>query len=306
MVKHKEFVSFVIYTYNMEETITDFLKQINSMGDASFENYEIICVDDGSNDSTIDVIKKSIKPNKSVSIIDMGYHQGKEIAMNAGLDSAIGDFVYEFDSIDAGYTMDTVLDIYERCQMGSDIVCACPDTRSTMGSKLFYYIFNTGLKSSYRLQTDSFRILSRRAINRVKSMSVYFPYRKAAYASCGLQMENFVYHTDKKMSRISDNVGRFNLALEAFLLYSNMAYRLSVVVCMLMLLLTIGISIYAVIIRIQGVPVAGWTSLVLVICSCSFGLFLLLTILIKYTELILKTVFIHRNYTIKSLERISR
>ncbi len=306
MTKHKEFVSFVIYTYNKEDSILDFLGHINTLVDSSFENYEIICVDDGSDDSTMEVIKKSIKTNKSISIIDMGYHQGKELAMNAGLDSAIGDFVYEFDSIDAGYTMETVLEIYERCQMGSDIVCACPDTKSTLGSKLFYRIFNSGLKSSYRLQTDSFRILSRRAINRVKSMSMYFPYRKAAYASCGLQMENYVYHTDKKKSSSSDNASRFNLALEAFLLYSNMAYRLSVVVCALMLLSTIGISIYAVIIRIQGVPVAGWTSLVLVICSCSFGLFLLLTILIKYTELILKTVFIHRNYTIKSLERVSR
>lgn len=306
MGKEKGFVSFVVYTYNDEKGIIEFLDRIYSYISETFENYELICVDDGSTDNTVHLIKKYITRGKSITIVDMGFHQGTELAMNAGVDISIGDFVYEFDSIDITYGVDVIYEIFKECLQGSDIVAACPDKNRNLGSSIFYNLYNKISNPHYKLKTDAFRILSRRAINRVRSMSNVLPYRKAVYANCGLVMKNHTFKFISKAGCKRDGGYRIGIAMDALVLYTNIAYKLAMLFTTLMLCMTVIISIYAVAIRIQGIPVAGWTSMVLVICVGFFGLSFIIAILTKYTELILKTVFTHQKYIVKSVDRISR
>ena len=306
MDKEKSFVSFVIYTHNDGMKITDFLNKMYAYNSEHFENFEIICVDDGSVDNTVELIKNFVSKGKSITVVDMGFCQGLELAMNAGVDFAIGDFVFEFDSVEITYDMSVVSEIFHECLDGNDIVSACPDTTPNHVSGLFYKLFNAVSKTQYILQTDSFRILSRRAINRVRSMSNVLPYRKAVYANCGLIMKNHTYIPISKGTHKRDNSYRIDLAIDAFVLYTNIAYKLASFFSIFMLFITVGISIYALVIHIQGVPVEGWTSIVLIICLGFFGISLLIAILIKYTELILQTVFMHHKYIVKSVDRISR
>lgn len=306
MDKEKGFVSFVIYTHNNEAEISNFLDKIYTYISDHFENFEIICVDDGSFDNTVEIIKNFVSKGRSITVVDMGFHQGLELAMNAGVDFAIGDFVFEFDSIEVSYNMSVISEIFNECLKGNDIVAACPDANTNAVSSLFYRLFNAVSKTQYKIQTDSFRVLSRRAINRVRSMSHVLPYRKAVYANCGLVMQNYSYMPISKGPHKRDSLYRVGLAVDAFVLYTDIAYRLASFFSTFMLLITVGISIYALIIRILGIPVAGWTSMVLIICFGFFSISLLIAILIKYTELILQTVFMHQKYIIKSVDRISK
>ena len=98
--KEKNFVSAVIYVRNAEKRIGRFLQAIITVMEEHFEHSEIICVNDFSDDESVKVIRQVVSRREtavSVSILNMGCFHGLEIAMNAGVDLAIEDFVFEFE-----------------------------------------------------------------------------------------------------------------------------------------------------------------------------------------------------------------
>ena len=125
--KEKNFISAVIYLHNCEKQIGEFIKNVADVLDNNFEKYEIICVNDYSTDNTLAEVKRISNSIKgSLSVINMSFYQGLELAMNAGMDLAIGDFVYEFDSTIMDYSPDLIMKIYRRSLEGFDIVSVGP------------------------------------------------------------------------------------------------------------------------------------------------------------------------------------
>ena len=164
--KEKNFISAVVYLHNDGAQAVRFFKALNAVLDQHFEQYELVAVDDACADDTIPTLRDWAKAlEKPLTILHLSLHQGRETAMNAGLDAAIGDYVYEFDSTQTPYPIELVFEAYRAAMAGSDIVSVCP--RSTAGSsKMFYRVFNGNSHSAYKLRTDAFRLVSRRAINR--------------------------------------------------------------------------------------------------------------------------------------------
>ena len=143
---------------------------------------------------------------------------------------------------------------------GSDIVSVCP--RSTAGSsKMFYRVFNGNSHSAYKLRTDAFRLVSRRAINRVHASSETLPYRKAAYAASGLKMTDLEFD-----GRLTDNSGgRFALAMDSLALYTDAGYKLSAGIAIVMMFLALAELAYTLIIFCAGHPIEGWTTMMFVL-----------------------------------------
>ena len=301
MSREKNFVFFIFYFHNDENIVESFLQKMHSFISDYFENFEIVCVDDGSDDNTVDNVK-GIK-GIPVTLVEMGTYQGIELAMNAGIDYSIGDFVFEFDALPLSYDLYEIVKAFEKCIRGADIVMVVPHTNRNWKSNVFYHFYNKLSGTNYELQTDLFHILSRRAINRVKSMSNVLPYRKAVYVNCGLSVEKYYVDSNYIFSR-KDEGYRMGVAVDAFVLYTNAAYRMAWGFVALMFALMIGISLYAIAIRIRGIPVPGWTSIVIILCAGFLGLSVMQAIIIKYTELILKTVFSNNKYIIGAINRI--
>ncbi len=186
--KEKNFISAVIYVHNSERWIGEFLENIIRILECNFEQSEIICVNDGTKDDSVCVIreisKKAVSTN--ISILNMSAYHGLEAAMGAGVDLAIGDFVLEFDNVVQDFDNEVVMELYNKALQGYDIVSASPDCVQTVRSKIFYAILNKAAYAAYEIRSEKFRILSRRVINRVGSMNKSVPYRKMVYANCGL------------------------------------------------------------------------------------------------------------------------
>lgn len=202
-VKEKNFISVVVYLHNDEDHAVRFFKSLNKTLNFYFENFEFIAVDDVCTDDTIGLLREwSDEVKKAITIIHMSLYHGVEDAMNAGIDAAIGDFIYEFDSTQMPYDMGMAIEAYNQSLAGNDIVCVCPD-RIECGSGLFYKVFNKYSRSTYKLQTDAFRLVTRRAVNRVHSLSTFMPYRKAAYAASGLKMTSITFiRKSQKYSKV--------------------------------------------------------------------------------------------------------
>lgn len=306
--KEKNFISAVVYVHNAEDMIEYFLNTLNTYLSNTFLKYEIICVNDGSADNSVSVIRKFADTEKDgmVSILNMSYFQGMEMAMNAGVDLAIGDFVYEFDTTVISYPLKLMRDLYDRCLQGYDIVAACPKSSGHPISDVFYRLYNGATGSHNKIRTEAFRILSRRAINRVQSMSKTLPYRKAVYANCGLQTDAILYAQSVKIppAKLEERDMQKETAIDALILYTNIAYRFAFSFSALMIIITLAVAVYTVTIYMTSKPIQGWTTTMSVLAFGFFGVSCLMTILIKYASLILRTVFTKQKYVIESIEKL--
>lgn len=310
--KEKNFITAVIYIHNGEGCIKGFLNNVNQILYNNFDNYEIICVNDDSTDKSVSEIKdfsNEIQKSSVISVVNLSYYHGVELAMNAGIDLAIGDFVFEFDSLIMDYDLETIMKVYNHSLRGFDIVSSAPRTIKHKSSRFFYFIFNNFSGNHYNLRTESFRILSRRAINRVHSMSKTIPYRKANYATCGLKIDCLVYEVIdnikiKKTKKIIQK--RKNMAMDSLVLFTDIASKFSIAMTILMMLVAVLTAGYTVFIFISQRPVAGWTTTMLFLSVAFFAVFVLLAIIIKYLSIIMSLTFNKQRYIIESIEKISK
>ena len=308
--KEKKFISLVVYLHNEEQQILPFMEQIMPMMEENFEAFELICVDDGCTDGTVGSLKEYLEKHNftaMVNLIHMSFHHGLESAMNAGRDLAIGDFIYEFDTVRMDYPSDTVLQVYKRLLEGYDIVSASTADGVRFTSRWFYRLYNRTSRGSGMIGPETIRIVSRRAVNRIKAMGQYIPYRKAVYANCGLKMD--VIHYEKSAAAPGSpkkRTGeRVSLALDSFIYFTNVMERLSLIASCAFLLITIGMGIYILRDFLVGTAIVeGWMSTMGFLALGFFGVFALLTIVLKYLSVLLNLIFKHQRYLISDIEKV--
>ena len=308
-MKENNFVSAVVYVHNQETQLTGFLEKINGILAENFAHYEIICVDDFSTDQSVGRIAEFAQKleGASVSVLHMSYYQGVELSMNGGMDLAIGDFVFEFDKISCEFPGELLMEVYRTCLGGYDIVSAAPARAERWSSRLFYQVYNQAAGRRVMLRTEAFRILSRRAINRVHSLCQSIPYRKAVYASCGLPVETLTYEEQGKRSSMprEEREVRRDMAFNSLILFTNLGYRLSSVLAGLMMLVAMLIGVYTVVIFVSSRPVEGWTTTMLFLSLAFFGVFAMFAIMIKYLSVLIDLVFTKQQYVIEGVEKMN-
>ena len=286
MLKDNNFISAVVYLHNDGARAVEFCRTVAAELDANFKQYELVVVDDACTDDTVKQLRAwGGEQDAPLTILHMSIYHGLEDAMNAGLDAAIGDYVYEFDSTELCYAPTLIMQAYRAALDG-----------------LFYKVFNAHSQSAYRLRTDAFRLVTRRAINRVHASSTHLPYRKAAYAASGLRMVDLEFDGQLTVKQ----KGRFNLALDSLTLYTNFGFKASVTVTLCMMALALAELIYTLVIFATGHPVEGWTTTMFVITVGFAGLFAVLTIVVKYLSLLLNLTFRQQKYLVESIEKLQK
>ena len=308
--KEKNFVSAVVYVHDNESEIGSFLEMIRRTFEENFLASEIICVNDASTDNGVEKIKIVSKSatTTTISVVNMTHYHGVELAMNAGLDLAIGEFVFLFVSAVEDFSDEKIMQVYKRCLQGYDIVSASPVGSREFSSKFFYGLFKKFNPQSLNMDTERFRILSRRAINRIKSMNKAIPYRKAVYAASGFKLDVIKYEpvAKFKIHRTKEETEyREQLAIDAMLLFTNVGYRLTIGLTKTLMILTLLAGIYAAVIYFTGNPVAGWTTTMIFLSFAFFCLFAVLTIVLKYFQLILNLIFQRKRYNFESIEKLN-
>ena len=179
-----------------------------------------------------------------------------------------------------------------------------------MTSKIFYALYNWGSRNQYQIRQERFRIISRRAINRVNQMNAYIPYRKAMYMNCGLKADVIVYD-NKEVARKGRNReerdNRSTLALDTIIIFTDVLEKFSLMVSIVLfgvLMLMFCWIIYSIFSSVR--PVEGWMSLMALI---SFGFFMtsvMLTLILKYLSVLLNMNFKRQRYVIEGVEKLTK
>lgn len=310
MQKEPQYVSFVAYIHDNADLIEKFIRTVLEQSD-NFKQCELVFVDDYSSDNSVEVIEEYFKNNPSecmVSIVKLGRYHGMETAMNAGRDIAIGDYVYEFDSIFIDFEGSVIMDAYYKCLEGNDVVTVSTDVPIRKTSKVFYSVFNKAAHSHNDIHQVSFRLLSRRGINRVVSMGVDIPYRQVIYLNSGLSDADVHYTslTGRRPARHNKQNEKIDLALDSFIFFTKTIHRAALVIAGCFAVFFLGAIVYAIISMSLGYHHGmGWLSTISLMSLGFTGIFGFLAVIVKYLSVIVDLVFKKQKYLIKDIEKIA-
>lgn len=307
-MKEKTFVSAVVYIYNSEKTIIDFLTGLHTALSQKFELFEIILVNDCSTDNSQAIILETAKQLAgTITLLNLAWRHKKELAMLAGTDLAVGDFVYEIESSQPDFSWDLIAELYEKSVSGYDVVSASPKGGTRFQSRLFYITLNKLSYLKLGLHTETARIISRKALNRTLVDRGKLRYRKILYTHCGFptSMLQYVPIGKKRKNEDMTTLQRISLASDVFIMFSNVGTHIAVFFSVLFLLFSIAIGIYALIAYLFGGEIiSGWTTTMLFLSLGFSGGFLVMSVMAKYISTILMEQKSGNIYTVQSVQKV--
>lgn len=145
--KHSEFISIIVPCYNEALNIRSFYKVLTDVLQKVSYSYEILYINDGSKDDTLDKLHKLSSEDKNVHVINFSRNFGKEIAITAGITHAKGDAIVLIDG-DGQHPAELIPEFLEKWESGSQVVIGVREENQNegfvkkYGSKVFYRLFN--------------------------------------------------------------------------------------------------------------------------------------------------------------------
>ena len=138
-------------------------------------------------------------------------------------------------------------------------------------------------------------------------MSKTIPYRKAIYASSGLRTTQLVYARTQSCRKVDRGEKRYKrgLAINSLILFTDVGYSFSIYMAMIMMCIAVSMVTYSVVIYLTQNPVEGWTTTILFLSFAFFGLFSVLTVIIKYLQIIVDLIFKRKTYNFESIEKLT-
>jgi glycosyltransferase involved in cell wall biosynthesis len=162
-------LSLVVPVFNEEATISVFLERVGAILDEIGASSEIVFVDDGSSDATLDVLRRTQARDSRVRVVALTRNFGKEAALTAGLDWSSGDAVIPMD-VDLQDPPELIAEFVRLWREGYDIVFGQRVARDAdTGTKrltagLFYRFFNSMAEYPIEANAGDFRLMSRAVV----------------------------------------------------------------------------------------------------------------------------------------------
>jgi dolichol-phosphate mannosyltransferase len=306
-MKEKKFISVVAYAHNSEKTVVQFLESIHDFLKNKFDSLEIIVVNDASTDKTLEQINQhKQKYNGKVTVISTAWKHNCELAMLAGIEMAIGDFIYEIDSTNLEFPVDSLWEAYQKSATGFDVVFASPNSKLNTSSRIFYKILGKFSYQKLDLRTESFKLITRRALNAILKSKDKNRYRKIIYRSSGFPTAIIFFKPTKKIQSNMTLQEKISLATDILLSFSDIGLKLTLFLSLLFFIISVSIGIYTVLIYLteRSIVIAGWTTTMLFLSFSFSGMFLILAILGKYLTIILEETKERPSYFLQSIKRI--
>jgi dolichol-phosphate mannosyltransferase len=289
MVASDCFVSVVAPLGNDAEIVEEFVTETLAVLGAHYANYELTLVDDGSQDDTVERVKRLLPRERCIRLIRLSRRFGEEIAISAGLDSVIGDFVVVMlPDTDPPALIPRIV---EQSRRGSGVVFGIRASRRgepailRAGAAFFYWFADRILGLGLPRNSTHFRVLSRQAVNAVIQIKDRFRYLRTLSAYVGYDNQSFVYETISRRARPQRKSLWEAANLGISIIVSNTAQPLRLVSWLGLLisaldLLYIG---YIVLVYLFKPHVAeGWTTESLQSAIMFFFVFVMLTAICEY------------------------
>ncbi len=265
-------ISVVVPAFNEAAALDIFHRRLmRALKD--LESWEVVYVNDGSTDSTLSVIETLHRAGDRVAVLSLSRNFGKETAITAGLDHAMGDAVVVIDA-DLQDPPELIPQLVTCWRAGFDMVYARRRNRDTDS-----WLKRRTARSFYRLMqhmgdlklpedTGDFRLMSRRVVDAVRQLREQHRFMKGLFAWVGYPTTYVLYDREVRCAGASkwSYWKLWNLALEGITSFTVMPLKLATYVGLAVALLSVVYALQVIVkTLIIGNPVAGYPSLMTVV-----------------------------------------
>jgi polyisoprenyl-phosphate glycosyltransferase len=268
-----DYLSVVVPAYNEEECLDECHRRLTTVLASLDLDYELLFVNDGSRDGTLQVIRRLQQQDPHVSLLDLSRNFGKEIALSAGLDVADGAAVIVIDA-DLQDPPELIPTLVAEWRAGSDVVYAQRQERrgeswlKRATAYSFYRVVQSVSRVSVPPDAGDFRLLSRRAILALRRFREQHRYMKGLFAWIGFAQKAIIYQRDPRFAgQTKWNYWKlWNFALEGITSFTTIPLRVATYIGTLTALGAFGYgTVMTVRTLLYGNPVPGYPSLVVIV-----------------------------------------
>lgn len=228
-------ISIIIPAYNESESLPYLYERLTKiLNEITNYDFEILFINDGSKDNTLELIKKYREKDERICYVDFSRNFGKEIAMIAGIDYAEGDAVIFMDADlqDPPELIPTLIKYWEE---GYDDVYARRKTRKgetflkKLTSKMYYKVLQSLTKVEIQKDTGDFRLLDRRCINALKKMRESQRCSKSMFSWIGYKKKEVLFDREpRKAGKTKWNyIKLIDLAIDGITSFTTTPLRIS-------------------------------------------------------------------------------
>jgi len=267
-------ISIIVPCYNEEEAIPFFYKEVNKVLKSMKVKYELLFINDGSSDKTLDILRELAQKDKNVRYVSFSRNFGKEAGILAGLENAVGDYVAMMD-VDLQDPPTLLPEMYETLTT-TDFDCVATRSVSRNGysklrklfTKSYYKIINKISKTEIVDGARDFRLMTRQMVNAILNVKEYNRYSKGIFSWVGFKTKWIEFENQERIAGTTKwNFWKlFSYALESIVGFSTIPLVISSIVGILFCLIAFILIIIIIVKTLAyGDPVAGWPSLVCII-----------------------------------------
>jgi glycosyltransferase involved in cell wall biosynthesis len=267
-------LSIVVPCYNEEKVLPLFYEEISKELKKLDVDYELVFVDDGSRDRTIEELRNKAHKNKRIKVISFSRNFGKESAMLAGLDHTKGDYVVIMDADlqDPPYMLESMLKFLET----NDYDCVAtyrvtrkgePPIRSFF-ARMFYKLINKFTKVEIVDGARDYRMMTRQMVDSLLELREYHRFSKGLFTWIGFKTKYLDYeNVERRAGETKWNFWKLTkYAIEGIVSFTTAPLRLATIFGLGISLIAFLYLIYIIInTLIFGNPTAGWPSMTCII-----------------------------------------
>lgn len=269
-------VTILVPCFNEEKSLPLFYFELNSeLGGVNLSMYdwEILFVNDGSKDDTLNIIRKMRLTDKRISYVNLSRNFGKENAMLAGFDYATGDavIIMDADLQDPPSLIPKMIELWEEGYQDIYAKRADRGKESWFRKKcslLFYRILDSTTKFDILQNVGDFRLLDRRCVNALKKLRENERYSKGLFCWIGYKKKEIVFNRgDRVAGESSWNFwGLMNLAIEGITSFTTAPLRFATITGFIIAFISFLYGLYFISkTLIFGEPVQGFTTTIVVV-----------------------------------------
>ena len=265
-----EKISIIVPCFNEDKAIPLFYEEINKVFNVINYKLELIFIDDGSSDNTLEVIKKL----DGVKYVSFSRNFGKEAAILAGLRAATGDYIttMDVDLQDPPSLLPEMINYIKN--ENYDIVATRRKNRKGEGiirsffSNIFYKLINKMSKIEMVSGARDYRLMTRRVVGNILKMKEYNRYSKGLFSFVGFKTKWIEYdNVERSVGDTKWSFGKlFIYAIEGITSFTTSPLVISAIIGLIFCLISF-IMIIVIIIKtlVFGDPTSGWPSMVCII-----------------------------------------
>lgn len=272
-MKESYLLSIVIPMYFEEAVANECYKRIKEVVTKNGINHELVFVNDGSKDKTIDILKSIAEKDKAVKIIDFARNFGHQNAVTAGVLNAAGDAVVIIDA-DLQDPPELIIDMISKWQQGYDVVYAKRKKRKgetwfkLITAKCFYRFL--AYMSEVKIPTDTgdFRLIDRKVVETFREMPERNRFIRGMISWVGYEQTYIEYERDERFAGVTKYPLKkmIKFASDGIIAFSSKPLKVVTGMGFLTIVLTFIILIYTIVANLLGKATQpGWTSIMVAI-----------------------------------------